>query len=92
MSENVQASPQPDSTQCTINSSEPTSPIKETENVPIPSDKVNLRLLLVSGETKDVLVSPSDTIAHVLQDIYSNWPKSIFFYFILFNIICLYSK
>ncbi|EGF76418.1 hypothetical protein BATDEDRAFT_92735 [Batrachochytrium dendrobatidis JAM81] len=40
----------------------------------IPSDKVNLRLLLVSGKKSDLLVSGSDTIESVCIKIANSWP------------------
>ncbi|KAI9316959.1 ubiquitin-2 like Rad60 SUMO-like-domain-containing protein [Zopfochytrium polystomum] len=41
----------------------------------VPADKVNLRLLLVSGQKSDLLVSPSDRIDAVKQAVYAAWPK-----------------
>ncbi|KAJ3284714.1 hypothetical protein HDU76_008251, partial [Blyttiomyces sp. JEL0837] len=41
----------------------------------VPEDKVNLRLLLVSGKKSDLLVNPSDTIDTVKQKIVDTWPK-----------------
>lgn len=43
----------------------------------IPADKVNLRLLLVSGKKSDLLVNASDLIDSVCNNIFSNWPKGM---------------
>ncbi|CAL1277218.1 unnamed protein product [Larinioides sclopetarius] len=40
----------------------------------IPSDKINLRLILVSGKTKEFLFSPSDSAADIAQHVFDNWP------------------
>ncbi|GFY75713.1 ubiquitin-like protein 3 [Trichonephila inaurata madagascariensis] len=39
-----------------------------------PSDKINLRLILVSGKTKEFLFSPSDSAADIAQHVFDNWP------------------
>ncbi|KAL2920238.1 hypothetical protein HK105_200306 [Polyrhizophydium stewartii] len=40
----------------------------------VPSDKINLRLLLVSGKKTDLLMNPTDTIETVCRTIASAWP------------------
>ncbi|KAH6564923.1 hypothetical protein BASA50_010310 [Batrachochytrium salamandrivorans] len=42
--------------------------------VSIPADKVNLRLLLVSGKKSDFLFAATDTIDAVCAHIALNWP------------------
>ena len=37
-------------------------------------DKVNLRLILVSGKSKDFMFSPSDSAADIAQYVFDNWP------------------
>ncbi|XP_046371983.1 ubiquitin-like protein 3 [Haliotis rubra] len=41
----------------------------------IPNDKINLRLILVSGKTEEYLFSPSDSAAEITERVYSNWPQ-----------------
>lgn len=40
----------------------------------IPSDKINLRLILVSGKTKEFLFSPSDSAGDIAHHVFENWP------------------
>ncbi|EDV99862.1 uncharacterized protein LOC6564907 [Drosophila grimshawi] len=40
----------------------------------IPSDKINLRLILVSGKTKEFIFSPSDSAGDIAQTVFENWP------------------
>ncbi|RLW08333.1 hypothetical protein DV515_00003156 [Chloebia gouldiae] len=37
-------------------------------------DKINLRLILVSGKTKEFLFSPNDSAADIAKHVYDNWP------------------
>lgn len=41
----------------------------------IPSDKINLRLILVSGKTKEFLFSPSESAGGIAQFVFDNWPQ-----------------
>ncbi len=41
----------------------------------IPEDKVNLRLILVSGKTKDYLFKPTDSAGDIAQYVFDNWPE-----------------
>ncbi|KAL1506723.1 hypothetical protein ABEB36_006030 [Hypothenemus hampei] len=41
----------------------------------IPADKINLRLILVSGKTKEYLFSPSDSAGDIAQHVFDNWPE-----------------
>uniref|UniRef100_A0A646QDG4 Ubiquitin-like protein n=1 Tax=Hemiscolopendra marginata TaxID=943146 RepID=A0A646QDG4_9MYRI len=41
----------------------------------IPSDKINLRLILVSGKTKEYLFSSNDSAADIAQHVFENWPE-----------------
>lgn len=41
----------------------------------IPSDKINLRLILVSGKTKEFLFSPSESAGDIAQFVFDNWPE-----------------
>jgi len=41
----------------------------------IPEDKINLRLIMVSGKTKDYLFKPSDSAGDIAQYIFDNWPE-----------------
>ncbi|XP_050545866.1 ubiquitin-like protein 3 isoform X2 [Daktulosphaira vitifoliae] len=41
----------------------------------IPSDKINLRLILVSGKTKEFIFSPNDSAGDIAQAIFDNWPE-----------------
>lgn len=40
----------------------------------VPVDKINLRLILVSGKTKEFLFLPSDSAADITDHVYTNWP------------------
>lgn len=42
--------------------------------------QINLRLILVSGKTKEFLFSPSDSAGDIAQHVFDNWPdgKSYF--------------
>ncbi|XP_003745301.1 ubiquitin-like protein 3 [Galendromus occidentalis] len=40
----------------------------------IPEDKINLRLILVSGKTKDFLFSPAASAGDIAHSVYENWP------------------
>uniref|UniRef100_A0A8C9LA93 Ubiquitin-like domain-containing protein n=1 Tax=Pavo cristatus TaxID=9049 RepID=A0A8C9LA93_PAVCR len=35
---------------------------------------INLRLILVSGKTKEFLFSPNDSAADIAKHVYDNWP------------------
>ncbi|ERL92008.1 hypothetical protein D910_09330 [Dendroctonus ponderosae] len=41
----------------------------------IPADKINLRLILVSGKTKEYLFSPSDSAGDIAQHVFDHWPE-----------------
>ncbi|KAK1883330.1 Ubiquitin-like protein 3 [Dissostichus eleginoides] len=36
--------------------------------------EINLRLILVSGKTKEFLFSPNDSAADIAKHVYDNWP------------------
>lgn len=36
--------------------------------------QINLRLILVSGKTKEFLFSPSDSAGDIAQHVFDNWP------------------
>jgi len=40
----------------------------------IPPDKINLKLILVSGKTHEFLFSPSDSVSTITAFVYDNWP------------------
>lgn len=41
----------------------------------IPPDKINLRLILVSGKTRDFLFDPHDSASDIAQHVFNNWPR-----------------
>lgn len=41
----------------------------------IPHDKINLRLILVSGKTKEYLFSPNESAGDISQFVFDNWPQ-----------------
>lgn len=41
----------------------------------IPADKINLRLILVSGKTKEFLFSPSVSAGDIAQTVFDQWPE-----------------
>jgi len=40
----------------------------------VPVDKINLRLILVSGKTKEYLFSPSESAGDIANFVFENWP------------------
>ncbi|XP_012062417.1 PREDICTED: ubiquitin-like protein 3 [Atta cephalotes] len=38
-------------------------------------EKINLRLILVSGKTKEFLFSPSDSAGDIAHHVFENWPE-----------------
>lgn len=40
--------------------------------------QINLRLILVSGKTKEFLFSPSDSAGDIAQTVFDNWPEGKF--------------
>lgn len=40
----------------------------------ISADEINLKLILVSGKTKEFHFVPSDSVAYITQYVYDNWP------------------
>ncbi|CAM1315979.1 UBL3 (predicted) [Pycnogonum litorale] len=41
----------------------------------LPSDKVNLKLILVSGRTKEFLFSHNDSASDIAQHVFECWPQ-----------------
>ncbi|KAI1308240.1 Ubiquitin-like protein 3 [Halotydeus destructor] len=41
----------------------------------IPSNKINLRLILVTGKTKDFLFNANDSAADIANHVFDNWPQ-----------------
>ncbi|XP_034745759.1 ubiquitin-like protein 3a [Etheostoma cragini] len=39
-----------------------------------PADMINLRLILVSGKTKEFFFSPNESAADIAKHVYDNWP------------------
>lgn len=39
--------------------------------------QINLRLILVSGKTKEFLFSPNDSAADIAKHVYDNWPMGV---------------
>lgn len=37
--------------------------------------QINLRLILVSGKTKEFLFSPSESAGDIAQHVFENWPE-----------------
>ncbi|KAG0421272.1 hypothetical protein HPB47_002820, partial [Ixodes persulcatus] len=40
------------------------------------TERINLRLILVSGKTKEFLFSPNDSAAEIAQHVFDNWPDA----------------
>lgn len=40
--------------------------------------QINLRLILVSGKTKEFLFSPSDSAGDIAHHVFENWPEGTF--------------
>ena len=41
----------------------------------VPPTKINLRLILVTGKTKDFLFDPSDSASDIAQYVFDHWPQ-----------------
>lgn len=41
--------------------------------------QINLRLILVSGKTKEFIFSPNDSAGDIAQAIFDNWPEGKIF-------------
>jgi len=46
--------------------------------------QINLRLILVSGKTKEFIFSPNDSAGDIAQAIFDNWPEGKNFVIIIF--------
>ncbi|XP_077299409.1 ubiquitin like 3 [Arctopsyche grandis] len=42
----------------------------------VPADKINLRLILVSGKTKEFIFSPVDSAGDIAVHVYENWSEA----------------
>ena len=40
--------------------------------------QINLRLILVSGKTKDFLFDPNDSAADIAQYVFDHWPQGMY--------------
>jgi hypothetical protein len=41
----------------------------------IPADKINLRLILVSGKTEEFLFNATDSAGEIAQHVFDHWPE-----------------
>ena len=48
--------------------------------------QVNLRLILVSGKTKEFLFAPEDSAAEIAQFVFENWPEGLYYSFSLYDV------
>lgn len=48
--------------------------------------QINLRLILVSGKTKEFIFSPNDSAGDIAQAIFDNWPEGKNYFTYLFLI------
>lgn len=48
--------------------------------------QINLRLILVSGKTKEFLFSPSDSAGDIAQTVFDSWPEG------KFTLLCIFMK
>ena len=55
---------------------EPSDAATVPQGTSVPADKVNLRLLMVRGDTAEFLFTLSDTAQVVADRVYSNWPDN----------------
>ncbi|CAK1542696.1 unnamed protein product [Leptosia nina] len=44
--------------------------------VPVSNTEINLRLILVSGKTKEFVFSPVDSAGDIALHVYDNWPEA----------------
>ncbi|KAG7269638.1 hypothetical protein CRUP_016429 [Coryphaenoides rupestris] len=58
----------------TSNSNSNGSSSSSPSSTSTPADMINLRLILVSGKTKEFLFSPNDSAADIAKHVYGNWP------------------
>lgn len=42
--------------------------------------QINLRLILVSGKTKEFLFSPNDSASDIAKHVYDNWPMGEWYF------------
>lgn len=52
--------------------------------------QINLRLILVSGKTKEFIFSPNDSAGDIAQAIFDNWPEGKIFFFLYIILIKIY--
>lgn len=45
--------------------------------------QINLRLILVSGKTKEFIFSPNDSAGDIAQAIFDNWPEGNFYKYLI---------
>lgn len=50
--------------------------------------QINLKLILVSGKTKEFHFVPSDSVAYITQYVYDNWPAGGLLVFFAYH-VCL---
>lgn len=54
----------------------------------VPADMINLRLILVSGKTKEFLFSPNDSASDIAKHVYDNWPMGECQLFVSLSLTC----
>lgn len=54
--------------------------------------QINLRLILVSGKTKEFIFSPNDSAGDIAQAIFDNWPEGKDIYYITFKYFLIILK
>lgn len=64
--------------QSTIKSQQHTKSNSTFSQAGIPSDKIRLDVLLISGQRRFFLVDPSDSVKAVREKIWQDWPEGKF--------------
>lgn len=65
----------PTITSAPCHQNQPYPAMSKARNSKIPPDKINLKLILVSGKTKEFLFSPSDSASDIARHVYEHWPE-----------------
>lgn len=54
--------------------------------------QINLRLILVSGKTKEFLFSPSESAGDIAQHVFDNWPEGKVDIKYYLSVICIWHR
>lgn len=75
LNERLPLRPAPMSTQCAVHANGPTATNRPPRRPQPQQHQINLRLILVSGKTREFLFSTSDSASDVAQHVFEHWPR-----------------